>query len=749
MRSGRGRPRRSEVLARQLAAGEALTEGHVSVFVLRALVTETDALITNGELRGILAAEHCIDLANQLGELRAEAHMQRAAACRLLGCFTAAFQDLEIAEQIGGEVLLGSVLRRRACVYADLGEFDEALTLSQQALSLTAGQEYGLALATLAAVHTLRGEFRTALPYYEAALQHPDLAEYQLAALLTNYTFTVGKLPDKAQDGLQLYELVRSRLSDRAKVPRGKCWWGMGICYTTLGDGKKALRSMKIALRILQGLDREVALLLADIAELSACTEAFHSLASKVLVNIKQEFLIEPLNTLSVVDAEGLPEALTNLRKAARFSVLPPQHRPARLLRLPVECEGSGCHRPPVLLADTDSFTKVLCRRCAAILPGASPQLGRRRGRPRRSEAIARELVWGGAIPQAGVTVFVLRAMIAEIDALITQGELQGLHAAQRCVEIAGQLGELRAEAHMQRAAGHRLAGNYNAAFKDLLKAEDLGGKAARGAILRRRACVYVDLGDYDEALSLARKANELTSGREHALTLATLAGVHTQRSEFRTALPFYEAALQQVGLLEDYQLNALLTNYTFALSKLPGHAGEALKRYDTVRRQLGETQQLPRAKCWWGIGRCYKALGDDMAAWRSLNFAKRSLEALSLDRELSLLISDMAEVSASAVAVRALAAEALEKISDGGLALAFKALVRVTEANLPDAVEELRKAAHSPFTSNKLASKPRRPPNLKTFDIPTRCIRCSDRPPVLIVWADNDKGMALCWNCA
>lgn len=371
------------MLARELAEGAELTEAHISVFVLRSLIAETRELITQGDPRGVRASELCVEISDRLGELRPEAYMQLAAGHRKAGRYRAALQALDVASEAGGVAVRGAVLRRRACVHADFGEYEEAFGLARQSLDITEDREHALANAVLATVHSYRGEYRAALPHHEAALGCPDLADYQLAAALTNYTQTLAKVPEEAERALEQYEEVRRRLGEQDKLPRAKCWWGIGLAHATLGDNGMAWRSMHTGLRSLQalGLDREVALLVAEMADVSASTAAVRALADEALENVTDGVVREPLQALRKAGDAEMPAAVAKLREAASSQVEPrpqatdsPSGRPRshKVFEIPAECEGGGCDRPPAFFVVQGDGVTALCRGCVDRLEDAA-----------------------------------------------------------------------------------------------------------------------------------------------------------------------------------------------------------------------------------------------------------------------------------------------------------------------------------------------------------------------------------------
>lgn len=318
---------------------------------------------------------------------------------------------------------------------------------------------------------------------------------------------------------------------------------------------------------------------------------------------------------------------------------------------------------------------------------------------PRKSERLARALAEDTAarLEERHINGFVLERLWKLADDSVTYSERDSLRLARLCCRIAFRLGadELRARSFSRLGSALRLANRLDHAESALKIALSAAPAHVKGDVLRRRAVLRMYQGRFGDAHQDAENALEKTSGVEYARALEVSGAAYYYRGLFRDSIQQFGRCLDETHPDDGRYCNAI-QNYASSLAKgTDDDREEALELLEVVRTRLKPRHKMARAKLWWTIGLLHSRLGDEVAAWRALDTARRSLVALQAAPEVAAIIADLARVSPRPMAIRQFCYEAGELFTGRHpLRKSLRALARAKKDVIPKAAVALREKA-------------------------------------------------------
>ena len=254
--------------------------------------------------------------------------------------------------------------------------------------------------------------------------------------------------------------------------------------------------------------------------------------------------------------------------------------------------------------------------------------------RPRKSVTVARDLA---RVPHPRLnrhheSPHVLRRLCAIADEKTNCGDKDGLRVAALCCRLAQRLDDAdgRVLAFARLATALRFAARFRHAELALDIAFSFGFEHLKGDLLRRRAWLRSYQQRYEEALTDAKAAAELTAGPDHAKSLEILGITCHHLDDYRGAIRDLGACLAETDPDAKIPYCHAIHNYATALAKgTDEEAARAVELCAELRPRLKHRHKMQRAKLWWTEGLLHKRLGDPLAAWRCLNNARSAFVAM------------------------------------------------------------------------------------------------------------------------
>ncbi len=297
----------------------------------------------------------------------------------------------------------------------------------------------------------------------------------------------------------------------------------------------------------------------------------------------------------------------------------------------------------------------------------------------RKSARLAAELVdQCGRLGERHVSWHVLRRLCRVADDRTTCGDHDCLRIARIAVRIAGRLVHLRrwrrrpaesaeiALSFGQLATALRSANRLEHAERALAIAFEAAPPQLVGVLHRRRAWVRIFQDRTEEALCDAERAVKLALEEDRALALGTLGAALYHQRRFPEAIARYREALALMDPDDEHFYCGTLVSYAASMAQgTDEEAEEALDLCQRLRSELKPAHKMQRARLWWVEGLLEKRLGRLDEAWRALDMARRSLQALKAAPEVAAVVADMAEVFAEPRAVGLICTEAAEVIAE------------------------------------------------------------------------------------
>ncbi len=327
----------------------------------------------------------------------------------------------------------------------------------------------------------------------------------------------------------------------------------------------------------------------------------------------------------------------------------------------------------------------------------------------RRSARLAAELAERCArLGERHVSWHVLRRLCRAAEEKTTSGDHDCLRLAQLAVRIAGRLVRLErwrrrpgksaeiALSFGQLATALRLANRLDHAQRALRIAFQASPPHLKGVLYRRRAALRLYEGRGAKAQKDAEKAVELALEADHALALGMLGAILYYRGDIRGAVTRYRESLALMDPDDEQFYCSTLGAYAAILAQgTDDEAEEALELCRRLRSELKPTHKMQRAKLLWIEGLIQKRFGRLDEAWRALDMARRSLQALKAAPEVAAVVADMAEVFAEPRAVGLICTEAAEVVAEPHpLAGPLQELAGAGRELIPEAAGALRAQA-------------------------------------------------------